>query len=52
MVNNYFEAVALDTKPEKGERKVADDFLVLLNEHTEQVSMLKNSNQSLTTEDV
>lgn len=35
LTENYFAAVALDNKPEKGERKMADEFLVLLNEHLE-----------------
>jgi hypothetical protein len=28
----YFSAVDLDGKPEKGERKIADDYIVLINE--------------------
>ena len=28
----YFSAIDLDGKPEKGERKLADDFIVLINE--------------------
>ena len=28
-------AIKLDGKPEKGERKIADDFIVLLNEQLE-----------------
>jgi hypothetical protein len=29
---HYNEALLLDSKPEKGERKIADDFILLLNE--------------------
>lgn len=29
---HYFSAIDLDGKPEKGERKLADDFVVLINE--------------------
>jgi len=29
---SYFSAVQLDGKPEKGERKIADDFVILINE--------------------
>ena len=28
----YQDAILLDSKPEKGERKLADDFIVLINE--------------------
>jgi hypothetical protein len=28
----YFSAIQLDGKPEKGERKIADDFVILINE--------------------
>jgi hypothetical protein len=28
----YFEAVKLDGKPEKGERKIADDYVLMINE--------------------
>ena len=28
----YLDSVGLDAKPEKGERKLADDFIILLNE--------------------
>lgn len=28
----YQDAISLDSKPEKGERKLADDFIVLINE--------------------
>ena len=30
--NEYFEAIFLDGKPEKGERKLADDFILMINE--------------------
>jgi hypothetical protein len=28
----YQDAISLDNKPEKGERKLADDYIVLMNE--------------------
>jgi hypothetical protein len=31
----YHQGCELDSKPEKGERKVADDFVVLINEQSE-----------------
>ena len=31
----YHQACELDSKPEKGERKIADDFVVLINEQAE-----------------
>ena len=30
--NEYFDAIFLDGKPEKGERKAADDFVLMINE--------------------
>lgn len=30
--NHYFKAIKLDGKPEKGERKLADDFVLLIYE--------------------
>ena len=33
--NHYTESLTLDGKPEKGERKLADDFVLILNETLE-----------------
>lgn len=30
--NEYFDAILLDGKPEKGERKLADDYILMINE--------------------
>lgn len=30
--DEYFGAIGLDGKPEKGERKAADDFILMINE--------------------
>jgi hypothetical protein len=30
--DSYFSTIQLDGKPEKGERKIADDFVILINE--------------------
>lgn len=35
LIEAYNKAVCLDSKPEKGERKIADDFIVLANEQAE-----------------
>jgi hypothetical protein len=32
MHQEYIEALELDSKPEKGERKLADDLVILINE--------------------
>jgi hypothetical protein len=32
LYEEYLNCVGLDTKPEKGERKIADDFIILINE--------------------
>lgn len=46
LAGEYHDSAILDGKPEKGERKIADDFLVLLNEHIERV-ILKPKSQPL-----
>ena len=40
--NEYFDALLLDGKPEKGERKAADDYVLMINE------LLEQSDSSLT----
>ena len=34
----YQNSLSLDSKPEKGERKIADDFIVLINEQSEKTT--------------
>lgn len=41
----YFSAVDLDSKPEKGERKLADDFIILINESFGDLESLSESQQ-------
>ena len=31
---SYLQALELDSKPEKGERKIADDWIILINEQS------------------
>lgn len=32
LLDAYNKSVSLDLKPEKGERKIADDYMILINE--------------------
>lgn len=43
MQDMYFEALSLDGKPEKGERKIADDFVLMINESLEQDSQVTSN---------
>jgi hypothetical protein len=36
MHEEYMQALKLDSKPEKGERKLADDIVILINELVEE----------------
>lgn len=38
LLSLYLEFAKLDGKPEKGERKIADDFILILDEVMEEVS--------------
>ena len=42
--NNYFDAILLDGKPEKGERKLADDYILMINELLDEDSDQVNTN--------
>ena len=46
LLGQYLEFSKLDGKPEKGERKIADDFVLLLEEVLQEASANEKSNTS------
>lgn len=42
--NEYFDAILMDGKPEKGERKLADDYILMINELLDEDSDQVNTN--------
>lgn len=46
LLGQYLEFAKLDGKPEKGERKIADDFVLLLEEVLQEASIAEQSSTS------